>query len=249
MPLERRQSTATVGRHDYSHPYLSSSARLSTKQGPSRTPKRELGLMDLFLFKMFGCFQNDDMPPPNTTATVHQNGRESSASTITTSVTNTNTTTTASALSTPEAPKKGKKNTKASKSAKLAAANSWAQVPQHRATLHVGKEVARMPGEKTTVDKSKSLNDDPTQDKKENDVNQREEEEQQQQQQKEERKEEKDQDIIKKNVVETIVPLNDLKKEDIDKKESSYKLELDQSVPTPSLQGRVSRMSAMFEQE
>lgn len=244
MPLERRQSTATVGRNDYSHPYLSSSARLSTKQGPRRTPKRELGLMDLFLFKMFGCFQNDDMPPPNAEVTVQRNERESSASTITTSVTNTNTTTTASALSTtPEAPKKGKKNTKANKSAKLAAAKSWAHVPQHRATLNVGKEVARMPGEKSIVEKSKLLNEDINQDKNEN------ENELHQEKEEEENEQQQDKDDIKTKVVETIVPLNDTKYEDLDRKESSHKLELDQSVPAPSLQGRVSRMSAMFEQE
>lgn len=61
---------------NFQHPYLENKV--------ARKPqKRELGIVDLFVFKMFGCFTPDDLPPPNPNATVYQAGGRSSSSSVT----------------------------------------------------------------------------------------------------------------------------------------------------------------------
>lgn len=50
---------------NFQHPYLDN--KLARKP-----QKRELGIVDLFVFKMFGCFTPDDLPPPNPDAPVYQ---------------------------------------------------------------------------------------------------------------------------------------------------------------------------------
>lgn len=65
---------------NFQHPYLENKV--------ARKPqKRELGIVDLFVFKMFGCFTPDDLPPPNPNATVYQAGGRSSSSSVTLSST------------------------------------------------------------------------------------------------------------------------------------------------------------------
>lgn len=47
---------------NFEHPYLDTGGKLRKK--------RELGLFDLFVFKMFGCFTTDDLPPTNADETI-----------------------------------------------------------------------------------------------------------------------------------------------------------------------------------
>eukprot|EP00177_Eucheuma_denticulatum_P002918 GFKZ01005243.1.p1 GENE.GFKZ01005243.1~~GFKZ01005243.1.p1 ORF type:complete len:183 (-),score=15.93 GFKZ01005243.1:435-983(-) len=55
----------------YDHPYL--------PQRQKTVPKRELGLFDLMLMKVFRCFVvEDELPPPDPTATVYQADRSGS---------------------------------------------------------------------------------------------------------------------------------------------------------------------------
>lgn len=83
--VARRSSAANPG--DFAHPYLATAAQ------PSKPKRRELGLCNLFLFKVCGCFSGDELPPPNFEAPIYQ-AAKSSSSTFTF---NTNTTTTPTA--------------------------------------------------------------------------------------------------------------------------------------------------------
>lgn len=66
-PSSPRPSSAV----HYDHPYLQ-----QRKKTPSR---RELGLFDLMLMKVFRCFVvEDELPPPDPTATVYQADRSGS---------------------------------------------------------------------------------------------------------------------------------------------------------------------------
>lgn len=81
---------------NFQHPYLDSRVK--------RPQKRELGLFDLFVFKMFGCFTPDDLPPPNPDATIYQAGGKSSSSSVTLASTGTATTNPTSAPPLPPLP-------------------------------------------------------------------------------------------------------------------------------------------------
>lgn len=80
---------------NFQHPYLDSRVK--------RPQKRELGLFDLFVFKVFGCFTPDDLPPPNPDATIYQAGAKSSSSSVTLASTGTATTGRTSAAPVPPA--------------------------------------------------------------------------------------------------------------------------------------------------
>lgn len=64
---------------NFSHPYLAEKRRI----------RKEFGLGDLFLFKIFGCFSHDELPPPNLDAPIFQKGRSSSATMTSRSLSNT----------------------------------------------------------------------------------------------------------------------------------------------------------------
>lgn len=81
---------------NFQHPYLDSRVK--------RPQKRELGLFDLFVFKMFGCFTPDDLPPPNPDATIYQAGGKSSSSSVTLASTGTTATNPTSAPPLPPLP-------------------------------------------------------------------------------------------------------------------------------------------------
>lgn len=81
---------------NFEHPYLDT--------GGKPPKKRELGLFDLFVFKMFGCFTPDDLPPPNLNATIYQAGAKSSSSSVTLASTNTANTTVTSTTAPPLPP-------------------------------------------------------------------------------------------------------------------------------------------------
>lgn len=83
-PGGRRPSSAPAPLN-FEHPYLDGKL-------PKKNQKRELGIIDLVVFKMFGCFTADDLPPPNPDATVYQAGGKSSSSSTTFTSAGTNTT-------------------------------------------------------------------------------------------------------------------------------------------------------------
>lgn len=94
MAPTRRPSSAPAPLN-FEHPYLDGRTK--------RPQKRELGIIDLVVFKMFGCFTPDDLPPPNPNATVYQAGAgaKSSSSSLTFNSGATTTTTTATPASAP----------------------------------------------------------------------------------------------------------------------------------------------------